>query len=137
MKRARRLCLERLLTALLGIGFAALRLGAQSFEIVHSFGPNGTGSPIGSLVLLADGTLIGVTEGSGRFGQGTVFALTPDGMGGFSSVVLHDFAGFDGLKNSAEVLPMGLNQPDVLLDGLAVEVFGLGNLFCPLRKSAG
>jgi uncharacterized repeat protein (TIGR03803 family) len=103
MKRARRLCLERLLTALLGIGFAALRLGAQSFEIVHSFGPNGTGSPIGSLVLLADGTLIGVTEGSGRFGQGTVFALTPDGMGGFSSVVLHDFAGFDGLGPGAGV----------------------------------
>jgi hypothetical protein len=41
------------------------------------------------------------------------------------------------LENSAEVLPMGLNQPDVLLDGLAVQVFGLGNLFGPLRESAG
>ncbi len=80
-------------------------IAAQTLEIVHSFGPGGTASPIGAFVRLADGTLVCVSQASGKLSQGALFALVPDGVGGFSSsVTLHEFGGFDGFDPVAGVI---------------------------------
>ena len=68
---------------------------AQSYEIVHSFTARG-GEPVAGLLVLEDGTLIGASQYGGDFGKGDVFALTPNGTGGYAFSELHSFYGPDG-----------------------------------------
>jgi uncharacterized repeat protein (TIGR03803 family) len=76
----------------------------QSFTLIHSFAGSG-GSPYAGLVQTPDGTLYGTTAGGGQWGQGSVFALTPDGGSGFEYSTLYSFtAGLDGGSPRAGLL---------------------------------
>jgi len=85
----------RLLLFLCGGILAARTLAAQAYETVHSFSFD-HGGPSGGLIQEADDKLYGVTIGGGAYGKGSVFVLTPDGMGGYGSATLHEFSGGDG-----------------------------------------
>ena len=54
------------------------------------------------MVEAPDGTLFGIAESGGLGEHGAVFTLTPDGSGGFTFSILHQFNGIDGAK------PVGL-----------------------------
>ena len=73
----------------------APRVTAQTFEIVHAFGAP-AGDPEAALISGADGRLYGTARTGGFFGLGSVFALAPDGSGGWTFTELHAFAGADG-----------------------------------------
>ena len=55
---------------------------AQSFTTVHSFSAE-AGAPQGPLVLASDGRLYGTTSKGCIYGLGSVYAMIPDGLGGF------------------------------------------------------
>jgi uncharacterized repeat protein (TIGR03803 family) len=66
---------------------------------LYSFNPNtGTdgASPYAGVIFDATGNLYGTTEYGGIYGHGTVFELTPNGSGGWTEQVLHNFDGTDG-----------------------------------------
>lgn len=67
---------------------------AGAYSILHVFSPSAKGStPIGGLLIDADGTMYGTTSAGGLHGSGVIFKLTAGG--GYS--ILHHFAGnFDG-----------------------------------------
>jgi uncharacterized repeat protein (TIGR03803 family) len=69
---------------------------SPSLEVVYAFTGAG-GLPVGSLARSADGTLYGATQYGGLF-AGSVFALVPDGAGGFRYQELHAFQGPDGAQ---------------------------------------
>jgi uncharacterized repeat protein (TIGR03803 family) len=72
--------------------------------ILHSFNTDGVDGffPTGGVIFGPDGNLYGTTEfgGSGNcsvgFGCGTVYELSPDGNGGWTETILHEFSGNDG-----------------------------------------
>jgi uncharacterized repeat protein (TIGR03803 family) len=71
--------------------------GSWTEKLLHSFGNYPDGSlPSSSLVFDAAGTLYGTTASGGHNGMGTVFELMPDGSGGWTELVLHDFTDADG-----------------------------------------
>ena len=69
-------------------------------SVLHSFNPNGVdgANPGNSLVVDGSGNLYGTTTAGGAGNAGTVFALEPDGQGGWTEQVLHSFSdnGVDG-----------------------------------------
>ncbi len=73
---------------------------AQTFEIVHR--SPGSGSfvvtPSGRLLAMPDGTIYGTTPVGGEFGKGSIFRMTPDGLGGLTWSEVHSFSGIDGEK---------------------------------------
>jgi uncharacterized repeat protein (TIGR03803 family) len=64
--------------------------GGWTFSLPFSF--QGTGGPLCSLVVDAEGNLYGTTNGDGYYGRGSIFKLTP-GSGGWTYTSLHDFTG--------------------------------------------
>src|SRR5690349_11517086 len=89
---------------LCGIGvligeFAKGSAPSRSLEVLHAFTAAG-GESMGNLVRAADGTLYGTSRADG-ISLGTVFALTPDGMGGFTHRTLHAFNGAEGIYPEA------------------------------------
>ena len=66
-----------------------------SANVLASFSEYGHGpyGPVGKLAMDAQGNLYGATASGGDHGYGTVFKLTPDGNGGWTSTVLHSFTG--------------------------------------------
>ena len=69
--------------------------GGLTVKTLHNFGcGNDGGYPTGSLTLDAAGNLYGATCLCGRYGMGTVFEATPDGYGGWTEKVLHNFDWF-------------------------------------------
>ena len=92
----------------LGVPCAVLVLAAlapaavrsqQTYEIVGTGPVRNDGQPTGRLLASADGSLRGSTwDGIGPFSKGSLFALTPDGGGGFTGETLHGFSGPDGKK---------------------------------------
>jgi uncharacterized repeat protein (TIGR03803 family) len=58
----------------------------------------------GGLVLDSAGNLYGTTQNGGRFGDGTVFELSPKIGGGWTETVLHNFNGLDGSHPQAHVI---------------------------------
>jgi uncharacterized repeat protein (TIGR03803 family) len=63
-------------------------------RVVYGFQGNADGSaPVAGLVMDANGNLYGTTSDVGASEvYGTVFRLTPDGSGGYTETVLHNFA---------------------------------------------
>jgi uncharacterized repeat protein (TIGR03803 family) len=76
---------------------------AQSYEILHAFG-DGQYSSLSGLTRTPDGRLWGTTSIGGKFGKGSVFALTPDGLGGYVYEEIHAFRGPDGMEPSSQLL---------------------------------
>jgi len=79
--------------------------GTWTRKVLHYFGAGNDGAhPIGGLVFDAAGNLYGTTSEGGaycesdvRFGCGTVFELSPNGAGGWTERILHNFGdGLDG-----------------------------------------
>ena len=69
---------------------------AQSnLEIMASF-PTPVPAPAGRLLAAADGSLFGTTPTGGLYGLGSIFALRPDGLGGFTFEELFSFSGAEG-----------------------------------------
>jgi uncharacterized repeat protein (TIGR03803 family) len=86
------------LTALIAILVMGPDAAAQTEKILHGFSNNGLGeSPYMGLVLDGAGNLYGTTGAAGDYGAGTVFELSPNGSGGWTQKVLHQFGnGTDG-----------------------------------------
>jgi len=64
-------------------------------NVLHSFDLNSDGgNPAGGLIFDKAGNLYGTTGGSGGYGVGTVFMLSPAG-GTWTSTVLHNFAKYE------------------------------------------
>ena len=71
--------------------------GGQTYEVVGTNPLRNWGQPAGRLLAAADGSLTGATSNGGSFFfRGSLFALTPDGGGGFTADELHSFSGPDG-----------------------------------------
>lgn len=65
-------------------------------SIIYNFsGPRDGAGPFAPLVMDANGTLYGTTQGSGIYGYGTVFKLTPS-SGNWTETTLYDFTGGSG-----------------------------------------
>src|SRR5262249_18994128 len=88
--------------------FCACGAKAQTYKILHNFGPPGDGTgPLGALVFDRNGNLYGTTSGGGASnsicglaGCGTVFELMPNSDGSWTEEVLHRFNGSDGVGPS-------------------------------------
>jgi uncharacterized repeat protein (TIGR03803 family) len=67
--------------------------GRWKAKILHNFGKNSTDgqSPVAGLIFDALGNLYGTARGGGRYGQGTVFELTPQSGGSWRQKILHNF----------------------------------------------
>lgn len=76
--------------------------------ILHNFGATGDGStPVAGLLLDSSGNLYGTTEyGGGTRGGGTVFKLSPTGLGLWSYAIMHTFIGgpTDGANPISELI---------------------------------
>ena len=93
-----------LAVAAIVIGLSGFALGgaSRSLEVLYAFTGAG-GVPRGDMARSADGTLYGVTQYDGIF-SGSVFALTPNGSGGFEFRQLHAFKADDGVQPMAGLL---------------------------------
>ncbi len=92
------------LSALLCWSFSAPRpANAQTSSLIHSFA-NDAGQPKAGLVLGDGGVLYGTTQFGGSYGRGSVYTLTPDGLGGYTFAALHSFQGDDGSQPIAALL---------------------------------
>ncbi|MBI3848900.1 MAG: HYR domain-containing protein [Verrucomicrobia bacterium] len=78
-------------------GLAQVTVTPCGFQTLESFefGDQSGQNPVG-LMQASDGAFYGVTELGGSSGLGTVFKLTPDGTGGYTYRVIHDFSSSDG-----------------------------------------
>jgi uncharacterized repeat protein (TIGR03803 family) len=90
MRRDRTGIRELLFAGLLFSGTAI----AQTFGVLHVF-DNSTENPTAPLLAASDGNLYLPTYGGGT-GLGAIYRLTPDGSGGFSCALIHEFSGSDG-----------------------------------------
>ena len=62
--------------------------------VLHNFTGGSDGAdPWSNLTFDAVGNLYGTTAGGGAFGAGTVFELSPNGVGGWNNTVLYGFTG--------------------------------------------
>ncbi len=80
--------------------------GGWTEKVLHSFGSGTDGAnPIASLIFDSAGNLYGTTYSGGTYGAGTVFELTPNGGGGWTETVLHNFGnGTDGATPYASLI---------------------------------
>ena len=82
---------------------AAGPAGAQTCSVIHSFendlGRRRPGSLFGD-----DGVLYGTTQWGGSYGYGSVYTLTPDGVGGYTFATLYSFPGDEGIAPAAALL---------------------------------
>jgi uncharacterized repeat protein (TIGR03803 family) len=69
--------------------------GTWTENVLYSFkgGKDGSNPEWGSLTFDNTGNLYGTTQGGGKYGQGTVFELTPNAQGKWTKSVLYDFKG--------------------------------------------
>jgi len=71
--------------------------GGWTEKVLHNFGDGMDGQqPYGVLIWDADGNLYGTTEAGGVYSKGTVFELSPNGSGGWTEKVLHNFGLYTG-----------------------------------------
>lgn len=121
------------------------RAFAQTERILHSFSNNGGENPAQGLIFDSTGNLYGTTEKGGQYDAGTVFELSPNGSGGWTQTVLHQFgSGNDGqnpsggslLMDSAGNLYGTTFHGGTSLCGLGTPV-GCGTVFELIKNSDG
>jgi len=79
--------------------------GGWTEKVVHNFDGDDGGDPFAGLIFDAAGNLYGTTEAGGDYYAGTVFELTPNGSGGWTEKVLHNFgSGMDGADPNASLI---------------------------------
>ena len=80
-------------TAIAAVILLSSSLWAQSESVLHNFGLTDTDGqdPMASLIFDASGNLYGTTYAGGSLGSGTVFEMIPNGKGGWTERVLHNF----------------------------------------------
>jgi len=108
-------CLIFLRTILLifsGVLVSGSHAVAQAERVLHSFNSgDGGNTPSAGLISDGAGNLYGTTEQGGLYGGGTVFELTPNGMGGWRETVVHHFGGVrDGMRPIGGVIFDGLGN---------------------------
>src|SRR5664279_570642 len=93
--------------------FMTSTLAAAQEQVLHNFNNNGTDGtfPQAGLIVDGAGNLYGTTSEGGTYiscsgGCGTVFELTPNGSGGWTETVLHNFNsnGTDGANPYAGLI---------------------------------
>jgi uncharacterized repeat protein (TIGR03803 family) len=76
--------------------------GGWKEKIIHSFNGTDGCEPLAGLIMDAAGNLYGTTSACGAYSGGTVFELSPDGSGGWTRKVLHNFGNaMDGFEPQA------------------------------------
>jgi uncharacterized repeat protein (TIGR03803 family) len=81
--------------------------GGWTETVLHRFGSSGNDgvNPVAGLIVNAHGNLYGTTQNGGGGLDGTVFELTPNGSGGWTERILHNFGfGFDSESPSAAMV---------------------------------
>ena len=78
--------------------------GNRPEKVLHNFGNDTDGVSPSGLIFDSFGNLYGTTASGGISGLGTAFELTPDGHGGWSENVLHNFGGPDGAEPSSGLI---------------------------------
>jgi len=80
--------------------------GGWTEKVLHNFGTASDGRyPEAGLIFDGNGNLYGATGGGGTHTRGTVFELTPDGSGGWTEKVLHNFgSGDDGAEPNSSLI---------------------------------
>jgi uncharacterized repeat protein (TIGR03803 family) len=107
--RGKRLPLRlRISLAIFTLTLAATVTCVASETVLHSFRPNGRDgtSPQAGLIADAAGNRYGTTNQGGKYNYGTVFVLSPNGRGGWTQKVLHNFwnNGTDGIYPYAALI---------------------------------
>jgi uncharacterized repeat protein (TIGR03803 family) len=85
--------------------------GNWSETILHTFSQSGDGDgalPRSGLTQDASGNLYGTTFGGGKYGQGTVYKLVPDGSGRWTENIVYSFTG--GADGSGPIGGVVLDQ---------------------------
>jgi hypothetical protein len=72
--------------------------GGWTERVLHNFGSGKDGAgPESDLIFDGSGNLYGITVGGGSVSLGTAFEMTPNGSGGWTEFLLHNFGvGTDG-----------------------------------------
>ncbi|MGC2111441.1 MAG: choice-of-anchor tandem repeat GloVer-containing protein [Candidatus Korobacteraceae bacterium] len=78
--------------AIFSLVLLAVAIAAGEEKMLYSFTPNDGHPPDGDLARDAAGNLFGTTSLGGQYHHGTVYQLTPDGLGGWTEQVLYSFA---------------------------------------------
>ena len=109
---------KRSRTLAIGFLFAAATTMAQTFEVVHSFGPGDGTDPQAGITQLGDGDFVGTTVG----GLGTLFKLDSRGRLG----TLYLFKNFDGANPHA---PLALTADGAMYGTTLNGMAGWGGVF--------
>lgn len=72
--------------------------GGFTTSVLYGFSAATGGNPVGGLIADAVGNLFGTTTTGGAFGYGTVFRLSDNGAGSYTSTTLFDFDSTSGAK---------------------------------------
>jgi uncharacterized repeat protein (TIGR03803 family) len=69
-------------------------------QVLLSFNGTDGSHPVAGLIADSSGNFYGTTDTGGQYGEGTVYELSPNGMGGWTQTVLHNFQdnGADGIN---------------------------------------
>lgn len=113
--------------------------GAWTETVLHSFNYYGRDAayPYGGVIFDNAGNLYGATFEGGTYYYGTVFELSPDGVGGWTETVLHNFvnSGFDGVSPYAGLLSDAAgNLFGTTLNG---GTYNVGTMFEMSRNGSG
>ena len=65
--------------------------GGWTHHVLHRFTGNDGARPVAGLIFDGSGNLYGTTAEGGSFGSGAIFKLSPNGSGGWTESVLHNF----------------------------------------------
>ena len=81
--------------------------GGYNETVLHNFSGTDGFQPAAGLIMDGSGNLYGTTTSGGSGNGGIVYELSPDGSGGYTETVLHNFSGTDGFRPVAGLIMDG------------------------------